>query len=589
MTASPDHPQGLSRRGFLRAALGASSLVLLAACAPAAPSAAPTQPAKPASGASGAPAAATPGAAPPTTAPASSAAGTAAGSRQLVMSSTTEPFSMNPYSSAVSQTIYYGQFVFDGLTRPDDQLRPMPSLAESWTIDPDGLGYTFTIRRGVKFHDGSDLTAADVKKSWELIAHPDNKTGAQLYGFFSRVAGAEAYNKGEAQDIAGVTIPDDFTVRVKMASVYGPFLALSAFQPILPRSVYGNIPPADFDKHPTARQPIGTGPFKWVEWKNQDFVALEAHKDYWGGAPKLDRIVIKTVPDPTTIPSLLRSNTIQLAGIYAGISATDYEEFSRDSTFTLSEYPGTNWYIEFRCDDPLFSDVNVRRALIHAVDREAIVKDVLLGHGLVNDSPIIPASWAYVQPRTRYEYNPDKAKQLLAGAGWTAGPNGALTKNGEPFSFELTTFMAPSTYPEIVQQMWKQVGVDATINRMDFGAFWGPQYLARRLRVAGLHVLTGIYTDPEYPLGGYFFSRLNRNGYNNPKADELYLATQSSLDEATRKQRYAEYVEQLSQDAPHMWVASPNEIWARSSKLKLPDTKLGFLLLTNVKDWELTA
>ena len=581
MTAFADDPQPVSRRRFLRAALGASSLVLLAACGPAAPTVAPTQPAKPA----GAP----PTSVAPTTVPASTGSGVAAGSKQLVMSSSTEPFSMNPFSSAVSQTIYYGQFVFDGLTRPDDQLRPTPSLAESWTIDPDGLGYTFKLRRGVKFHDGSELVAADVKKSWEMIAHPDNKTGAQLYGFFSRVAGADAYNKGEAKEIAGVTTPDDYTVRVKMASVYGPFLALSAFQPILPRSAYDGVAPAEFDKHPTARQPVGTGPFKWVEWKNQDFIALEAHKEYWGGAPKLDRIVIKTVPDATTIPSLLRSNTIQLAGIYAGVSATDYDEFSKDPNFTLSEFPGTNWYIEFRYDDPLFSDVNVRRALIHAVDREAIVKDVLLGHGQVNDAPIIPASWAHVQPKTRYEYDTAKAKQLLSTAGWTPGPDGVLAKNGEPFKFELTTFMLPSTYPEIVQQMWKQVGVDATINRMDFGAFWGPQYLARKLRVAGLHVLTGIYTDPEYPLGGYFFSRLNRNGYNNPKTDELYFATQSSLDETTRKQRYADYVEQLSQDAPHMWVASPNEIWARSTRLKLPNTRLGFLLLTNVKDWEFTA
>jgi peptide/nickel transport system substrate-binding protein len=190
MTASPHNQQPVSRRGFLRAALGASSLVLLAACAPA-PNATPTQSAKPA----GAP----PAAAPPTTAPAAPASsGAGAGARQLVMSSSTEPFSMNPFSSPVSQTIYYGQFVFDGLTRPDDQLRPIPSLAESWTIDPDGLGYTFKLRRGVKFHDGNELTSADVKKSWEMIAHPDNKTGAQLYGFFSRVAGADAYNKGEA-------------------------------------------------------------------------------------------------------------------------------------------------------------------------------------------------------------------------------------------------------------------------------------------------------------------------------------------------------------------------------------------------------
>src|SRR5262249_31143586 len=125
---------------------------------------------------------------------------------QIVISSGTEPLTLNPALGTSSDTIYYSQPMFDGLTRPDDSLRPIPSLAESWEVAPDGLSYTFHLRRGVQFHDGRELTADDVKFTWELITHPANK--AANYNFFTRIKGAEAYRAGAASQISGVTTPD---------------------------------------------------------------------------------------------------------------------------------------------------------------------------------------------------------------------------------------------------------------------------------------------------------------------------------------------------------------------------------------------
>jgi peptide/nickel transport system substrate-binding protein len=473
--------------------------------------------------------------------------------------------------------------MFDGLTRPDDSLRPIPSLAESWEVAPDGLSYTFHLRRGVQFHDGRELTADDVKFTWELITHPANK--AANYNFFTRIKGAEAYRAGAAGEISGVTTPDPLTVRVEMEAPYAPFLSLSAFFPILPRHVYGAVPVEELDKHASARQPVGTGPFKLVEWRASDSVLFEANTAYWGGRPKIDRLVVKTVPDPATLPSLLRTGTVDVIGIYRGVPALEYDNFARDSNFRVQEMTGySNYYVEFNLANPLFQDLRVRRALIHAVDREGIVKNFNLGHGQVVDTPIHPSSWAYTAPRTHYAFDVARAKSLLQEAGWRPGPDGILTKDGQRFSFELSTFLPD--YPELVQEYWRQVGVEARIKRSDFAAFWGPLYLARKHEAAALHLIIGIYTDPEYPLPTYFTSRLNRNAYKSAKVDELIPKATETLDTEERKRLYAEFLEQLVEDAPHMWVMMPNEIWASNSRVRLPDKRLGFLMLTNVKDWE---
>ncbi len=238
----------LTRRTFLASALGAGGVMLLVACGPA------TQPA-----ATSAPATAPKAPeAKPTAEPAKLAGKSAGG--QIILSGSSEPLTLNPAFTPVSTTIYYSQLLFDGLTRPDDNLRPIPSLAESWQVSPDGLNYTFKLRKGVKFHDGKELTAADVKFTWEVIGHPSNKAGAQIYGFFSRIKGADAFRSGAAKEIGGVTTPDEYTVKVEMQSVYAAFLSISAFQPILPKHVYGAVPVEELEKHASARSPVGTGP-----------------------------------------------------------------------------------------------------------------------------------------------------------------------------------------------------------------------------------------------------------------------------------------------------------------------------------------
>jgi peptide/nickel transport system substrate-binding protein len=522
-------------------------------------------------------------------APASARPATQAAGGQIVFANTSEPTTLNPAFSPISTVIYFSQFLFDGLTRPDDNLRPAPSLAESWEVGEDGLSYTFHLREGVTFHDGGDLTSEDVKFTWELISHPSNAAGAQIYGFFDRIKGAEAYRAGEAEEIAGITLPDPLTVQVEMEAVYAPFLSISAFQPILSKAAYSVVPMEELMEHETARNPIGTGPFKLAEWRPNEHLALDANLEYWAGRPKADRLLVQTIPEYATMVSNLRAGSVDIIGMHTGLNPIDYPSFAEDPNFHVLEFSGAwNRYVEFNLRNPLFQDVLVRRAMVHAIDREGIVQNLLLGHGQVIDSPISPTSWAYTEPDTNYDYDPARASELLAEAGWTPGADGILEKDGQRFEFTTLTFTSfMEDYPVIMQEQWRQVGINTTLEPGEFAAIWGPRYLAGDFDVFAIHQVFGIYTDPTYSLGGYFASDLNRNDYENPEVDRLIEAATATVDEEERKQLYAELQELLVQDAAHFFVVSPNEIWGTTARIRMPDKNLGFLMYTNVKDWEI--
>jgi peptide/nickel transport system substrate-binding protein len=509
---------------------------------------------------------------------------------QIVLSEADDPATLNPAISALAVTSYHAQFVFDGLTRPDKDMRPSPSLAESWVRSADGLSYTFKLRKGVKFHNGQDFTAADVKFTWELICNPDNKAGVQLAGYFGSIEGAAAYRDGKATEITGITAPDPYTVQVKLTSDYGPFLTVSAFQPILPKSVYSSIAVADLGKDKTARSPIGTGPFKFVEWRANDQLIYAANADYWGGAPKLARLIVKTVPDPATLPSLLRAGTVDVVGMTTSMPAIEFKNFSEDKNFTVREMAGGfNRYVEFNLVNPVFEDVRSRQALVYAVDRKAIVDGLYLGHARIVNAPIQPGSWAYTEPKTQYPYDVEKAKSLLKDAGWTPGPDGILMKGALRFSFTLLTYPEfAQDYPLAMQQAWRKIGVDATLKPMEFAAIFAPLYLAHKFDAFAFQMPIGTYTDPSFPLAGYFGSALNRNGYKSAKTDSLIAQGAATSDEVKRKQSYADLTEQLAQDVPSFFPVMPNDIWVYSSKVKLPAANLAVLLYVNAKDWERT-
>ncbi|MFN8534089.1 MAG: ABC transporter substrate-binding protein [Dehalococcoidia bacterium] len=497
------------------------------------------------------------------------------------------PDTLNPAISPVSTTIYNTPFFFNGLTRPADDYRSLPDLAESWEITPDSLTFTFKLRRGVKFHDGQPFSAEDVKFTWELICHPENVAARQIAGFFGQVVGARDFTAGRAPSIEGVKILDPYTIQVTLTEVYAPFLSISAGQPILPKHVWKDVPVKELAAHPASRKPVGTGPFIIDSWTTNDALIMRANLEYYEGRPYLDRIVSLAVGDQAAGFAMLKAREVNLMGLYASVPIDNYDESAADTRLETRPLPGlANMYAEINFRNPLFQDLRVRQAISYATDRKAIRESLYKGRALSINGPIHPTFWAAKPDITTYDGDPNKARQLLAEVGWRPGSDGILEKDGVKFRFNVPSIQTASNpYDVVMQEQWKRVGIDAQIQRSDFASFWAPIYLAGRHDIAALNLPFGLYLDPDYPLAGYFSTPLNRNKYSNPKVDELIRSSAATLDRDLRKQRYWEFQETLAKDVPHLWLGVPDEIWGITKGLVIPSKPNGYLTIRSAREW----
>jgi|HigsolmetaAR201D_1030396.scaffolds.fasta_scaffold07829_1 peptide/nickel transport system substrate-binding protein len=562
-----DKPR-LSRRAFLRASIALAGSTYLAACGGAPETTAPATIA-PTSGAN-----AEPNAAP---------SGPKRGGQVIIGNGL--PTTLNPAISAVSVTIYTAPLFFNALTRPDENAQPSPDLAESWEVSDDNLTYTFHLRKGVKFHDGQEFTAKDVKFTWETICHPENQPARQLAGFFSRLKGAGDYIAGKAPEIAGVTVVDDYTIRAELEQIYAPFLSISAGQFIIPQHVWKDVPASELGSHPAARIPIGTGPFVVDSWTANDSIVAHAFEDYFEGRPYIDQIVVRdSQADTSAAYNLLKSGELNVMGLYGSVPVDSQADAEADPNLELRRIQGfANQYVEFNLEHPFLSDVRVRKALSYATNRRALVDGLWQGRATLLNSPIHPVFWASKPDTTTFDNNIEEAKRLMAEAGWTPGPNGILTKDGQEFRLKFPTIEAD--YPLVLQQQWREIGVEIEVELMDFGSFWGPIYLAHKHEAAGLNLPFGLYLDPDYPLSGYFSSELSRNSYKNPRIDELIKLATSTLDLDERKKYYDEFQELLANDVPHLWLGIRDDAWGYTKGLVIPERKTGYLTYRTIKDW----
>ncbi|HVL24182.1 MAG TPA: ABC transporter substrate-binding protein [Thermomicrobiales bacterium] len=486
------------------------------------------------------------------------------------------PFSS--FSTVITPTVPF----FSGLTRPGPELEPEPDLAESWEANADGTLYTFKLRQGVTFHDGQPFTAKDVKFTWELIAHPENVTAAQLYSFFSKITGAEAYHAGEAEEITGIKVVDDYTVEVTLDSPWAPFLTIGANQYIVPQHILGEVEVGKILEHEYARAPIGTGPFKFVAWQAGDSIIGEKFDEYYAGRPALDQVVLRVavLDDNTKITALrsgeLNATTLTLVGL---------DSLGDDPSVHIVQAPGrANQYLEFNLAKPIFADVKVRKALSYGVNRQAIVDAVYQGRAKIYNSVFPYDWWATKQDTTLFDNDPEQAKKLLDEAGWVVGDDdGIREKDGEKFSFTLIAL--DNGWPIVLQQQWKEIGVDMKIETVDFPTLSTQFYTTHIFDAVGMNVPYSLYTDPHYSLPGYFLSANNRNAYKNPKSDELIIAAASTNDQEERKKLYYDWQEVIAQDVPHLWIANPDEVSAYSAGLWVPERGSNYLTWREVKDW----
>ncbi|WP_159102364.1 peptide-binding protein [Caldalkalibacillus mannanilyticus] len=475
----------------------------------------------------------------------------------LIFGTASNPTLFTPNFASDMPSRVIANRIFSGLITMDHEFNPVGDLAERWEYSEDGTIWTFYLKENVKWHDGETFTADDVVFSYSIPMHEDY-SGPYSWPY---------------QKIVAVNKVDDYTVEFILEEPYAPFLAISAQTGIVPKHILEDIPIAEIGKHEFGtKKPIGTGPFKFEEWREGEYVALTAFEDYYQGRPYIDNIVFKIVQDTNTLMAQVMSGDIHFAGVTPSYIDT-VTQLENKGQIVLLSGPTNSWeYIGYNLRNPLFQDKNVRAALTHAIDKEAIVQTVVNGRGAVAHGPGSPANWAFNPNLPSFEYHPEKTKQLLHEAGWKAGADGILEKDGTRFSFTLTTSQGGETRPEIaaiVQQQLRLVGIEVDIQLLEWSAYiaqTGPPNWDFDALVAGWSI--GSDPDPTYFWHSNQIEQgLNYFGYSNLEVDKLLDLNTTILNQEERKEVIYKADELVTLDQPYTFLYYPEGFIAHIPQL----------------------
>nr|WP_300090810.1 ABC transporter substrate-binding protein [Sedimentibacter sp.] len=483
----------------------------------------------------------------------------------------------NPIMSDNTYDTYVADILFEKLVTNNAEGEMIPSIAE-WTISEDKLTYTFTLKDGIKFSDGSDLTTEDVAFTYETIAHPDYN-GPRAYAV-SNLKGYEEFHSGASDTFEGIKIIDDKTI----SFTFGDGLAAPAN---IESFIYG-IMPSDyyaFDKWEDFlalnEKPVGSGMMVFDSWEPKQFIKLMKNTNYWdpANAAKIDGILISEVPDESIL-SALQTEQIDFAQIPS--SAENLEAAEAMSNISIANYLGNGYtFMCFNTTRPKLADVKVRQALMYALDRESFI-EAQYGAGLasVGMAPISPSSWAFPDSSelNAYKFDMDKAAQLMDEAGWTMGSDGFRYKDGEKFHVNWLVYTDsswPGTLSGMAADTWKQLGVELEIELMDFDTV-----ASRTMDAAPGEKDFDIYTmgfslsiDPD-PTGALFdddafvAGGFNASGYKNADAMKLVKAGKAEFDTAKRAEIYKEWAKIMNYEIPHVIIAYRSEIWGINNRVK---------------------
>lgn len=450
-----------------------------------------------------------------------------------------DPVTLDPARIGDIYSLSVSKQIFDGLVQFDQTLTITPALAQFWKASRDGLTWTFTLRKGVKFHHGREVTADDVVYSFTRILDPRMKSGAA--DLFSAIRGAQEFREGKAKHVSGLVALDPHTVQVVLNESLAPFVSVLAVghAKIVPREIVDQQGEA-FGAHP-----VGTGPFKFVRWERGKEIVLAANPDYFDGPPKLSRVVYRIFSGS------------QLDAIYGDfekgnledtpVPTRDYRRIVTDKTYQYVKRPMLNvrFYGLNTRVKPL-DDRRVRQALIYAIDREAVIEEVFLGRYTPAAGVLPPGTLGFNPQLKGYPHDPQRARELLAEAGYPGGrglPPIAIW-SGARNERVLQEHARIKRYLEAV-------GVLTEFHYLtDWPAF--SKMLAEGKPPVFLYAWFADVPDPDNFLFKLFYSRSPRNftGYANPVVDELLLQARQERDPQRRVALYRRAEQIVLDDAP---------------------------------------
>ena len=458
---------------------------------------------------------------------------------------TYDPRSMDPALSTDVPTGRAVAYIFDGLTRFTPDAQVVPGLAKSWDVTPDGLTYTFHLRSGVKFHDGQPFSAKNVLFTFQRVLDPKTKGGRgwPLYP----IKGAEDFAGGKGQAITGLASPDDSTVVITLKE------PLAIFPKLLAMPVTSIVP--DNAGSDLGQKPVGTGPWKFVEWKHDDYLKFAKNPDYFDGAPKADSLMARIVPEMSTATAEFEAGNVDVLTVPDETGKS--WEADPDKKKLLQSAPALRfWYVAINTTRGPLSDVRVRQALNYAVDVNTILSAVMAGRGTAANGVVPPTLAGYDASRKPYGHDIAKAKQLLAAAGHPGGIDVELWAANTDQSPRLS---------QAIQANLAEAGIRAKLVQREASSVRE----AARKGAADLYVKEwwADYPDAENFLFPLLHSKNKGPGgnvsfYSNSKFDALIDQAHREQDETKRNALYSQADAMQFNDAPMLYLFFYKDMYA---------------------------
>jgi peptide/nickel transport system substrate-binding protein len=459
------------------------------------------------------------------------------------------------------------KLIFSGLTKHDKNNKVVPDLAQSWSYDESNYTYTFKLKENVAWHDGKEFTAEDVKFTIDTIKEPKNNSEIS----------------SNYQDVKNVEVVDKYTVKITLINHNVAILDYLSTG-IIPKHL---LEGKDIQNDSFNKKPIGTGTYKLSDWQDGQYIRLTANSEYYEDIPKIDEVVFKIIPDDKAKAMQLKSGEIDIAQI----DPKDANMFENDKEFATYNFKTSDYRgVMYNFNKPLFKEnKEVIKALSYSVDRKAIINSVLMGMGEAAYSPLQFSEYNN-EDIEKYEYNPQKSKQILEDAGWKLNDEEVYQKGNQKLEFNITCFDGDQVRIDmatIVSQNFKEIGVNAKVdiqsdidwtNLDTFLIGWGSPF------------------DPDDHTYKVFHSNqmesgMNLNNYSNSKVDEALQNARSTDNNEERIKYYKEFQDAMSDDLPFTFLAYIDSIYVSKSNIKeIDDNKVlghhGVGVLWNIEDWD---
>ncbi len=451
---------------------------------------------------------------------------------------------LNPViaNDAASGTI--NDQIFNGLVKYDKDIKLIGDLAERWDVTNSGKTITFYLRKGVKWHDGVEFTADDCLFTYQRLIDP--KVATPYSSSYMDMKKAEIVGK--------------YVFRVTYKEPFSPALE-SWGMGIIPKHLLAG---KDINTDAFNRNPVGTGPYKFKEWVAGQKIVLVANDDYYEGRPNIDQYIFRIIPDSSTMFQELLSGGVDMMGLNPLQFLRKSETRRIKENYVKFRYPANRFtYLGYNLRNSFFSDVLVRQALSYAINRGSIIDGVLLGIGRPCTGPYSDVSWAYNPKARSYDYDPERARRMLALAGWKDINNdGILEKHGRPFRFTIMTNQGNSERirtAEIIQQNLKAVGIVVNIRVMEWQAFL--EQIDKRTFDA---MILGWSMSRDPDLYDIWHSSKTRKGeynfigYKNAEVDRLLVEGRRTFNVEKRKKIYYRIHAILAKEQPYAFLYVPD-------------------------------